>query len=179
MNSEYLSKLVEGSASPPNYEVFDKAFEQTEQDISGVATTLNENHQDVMLFRNKIYSEFRLSTPHPTDRQRLLPIAKVVNFAFTNIDPEPNKKSTYIKDTDIKHFKEISYLSARYWTKQYPSTSVPLTLIVAGWFHDIERFIPQTRREEIKEEKVNEHNQKVLKTVKCFSKKLLITSIAA
>lgn len=107
-----------------------------------VDTSLRRNHAKLIEFRDQVYATSQVTA---RDENRLNVIAQVASFAFLTIDP----RCQYTKNTDIKHFKEISYLSAHQWVDEYPQTKVPITLVIAGWFHDIERYIPETRRKKL------------------------------
>ena len=150
--SAFTISIVNSSTQPSNHAQVDKIpdwltmFEDYYNNTVNfdVAKVLSTNYSKLIDLRDEIYLISNV-TKDSTDEDRLEVIAAVVNFAFMTIDP----RCTYTKSTDIKHFKEISYLSAHQWVDDFPDTKVPITLIIAGWFHDIERFIPETRRKSL------------------------------
>lgn len=120
-------------------DTFKQAWESVDE--ANPLQILQQLYPYVLTFRDDIYKEAATESSK-SESSRITAIAKVVNYAFNTIDPNDQ----YTAETDIKHFKDVSYLSANRWENLYPSKQMPITLTVASWFHDIERFIPQTKQ---------------------------------
>jgi hypothetical protein len=124
---------------------------------------LLDHEPHVIEYRNEIYLQALangVTSQSPTEK-RLFYIEKVVSFLFMNVEP-PNK---YTAITDRKHFKEVAALALIFDRKSknvsVADYDIPLTLVIAAWMHDVERFIPCIKCRYL-EENVDHYRKQVI-----------------
>ena len=104
---------------------------------------LHEKHGHLIGKRDEIYQNARDKgiNNDSNDKDRLNCIGQVAEHCFSTIEP-PDE---YTAKTDRRHFREVAALATKLWKDHYPNDKIPATLIISCWFHDIERFIPETK----------------------------------